>query len=97
MNSYDRLKGIQLVKIRKLSESTRDFAHGHNTINNIMVDEGISQTSKHNCIINAVLDDSLELSSVEEFLRGYPDKKSTDYRRLLCVFDFKKYFIIDED
>lgn len=97
LKSYERLKGIQLEKIRKLGESTRDFSHRHNTITNIMNDEGISQTSKHNCIIKAMLDDSLELNSVEEFLRGYPDKKTTDYRKLLCVFDFKKYFIMDED
>lgn len=96
LNNYERLKGIQLEKIRKLGENTRDFTHGHNTIDEIMGDENIPQTSKHNCIINAVLDDRLELNVVEEFLRSYSDKKSTDYRRLLCVYDYKKYFIMDE-
>jgi len=35
------------------------------------------------------------LSIVEDYLRKYENKECTDYRKLLCVYDYKKYSEID--
>lgn len=97
LNSYERLKGIQLEKIRKLNESTIIYRSMHTTIQEIIADESIPQTSKNNSIISAIFDGNLCLIEVEDFLRNYSKKKATDYRRLLCVYDFVKYGIDDEE
>lgn len=91
LTSYERLKGIQLEKIRKLIEATEGVANEYNTIHEIIEDENIPQSSKNNRIIKALIDDRVELDDVEEYLRNYPNKKITDYRRLLSVYDYKKY------
>ena len=31
------------------------------------------------------------MASVEDFLRAFPNKRSTDYRKVLCAYDMKKY------
>lgn len=37
--------------------------------------------------------DQLELDDVEEYLRNLPvaDKQKSNYKRLLCLYDIKKY------
>lgn len=95
--SYDRLKGIQLEKIRKLSEIAGYCSNRHITIEAIINDEAVPPTSKSINIIKAIIDDKLNLDDVESYLRSYPDKKSTEYRRLLCLYDYKKYSGIKEE
>lgn len=96
LSSFERLMGIQLEKIRKLNENSITYKNKHKTIQDIIEDEGIPQTLKNNNIISALFDGNLNLTVVEEFLRSYPNKKSTDYRRLLCVYDYVKYGNDDE-
>ena len=56
-----------------------------------MDDEQISQANKVNAIIWSVWNDYLNLDDVENFLLEMKDKKDTDFKRLLCAYDLKKY------
>lgn len=52
----------------------------------------ISNTSSTNiAIVLGIVNQRIELDLIENYLRNYPDKKTNDYRKLLCVYDYKKY------
>ena len=65
--------------------------NNHNNINEISDDEGIAKTNKFNAIFWGIMRDNLALDEVKVFLENYPEKekRGTDYRRLLCAYDFK--------
>ncbi|MFF3923321.1 SIR2 family protein [Paenibacillus lactis] len=97
LESAEGLKNNQKKKIQNIIESTVDFAAEHQSINSILEDENIPQTKKLSAVILGILYERIDLSSVEEYLRDYPDnKKTTNYRKLLCVYDYKKYARQDE-
>jgi len=63
----------------------------HTSINDINDDTVISTTSKVNAILWAIHNDQLNIDDIEQYLRDYPVKNETNYRKLLCAFDLKKY------
>lgn len=85
------LKDNQNRKITNIINSVADFAQQHTSIDGILQDGDISQSKKNLAIILGVINERIPLDIVEEHLRKYDDKRSTDYRRLLCVYDYKKY------
>ncbi|MGG0293212.1 SIR2 family protein [Bacillus pacificus] len=85
------LKDNQNKKITNIIDSVTDFAQQHISINGILQDEDISQSKKNLAIILGVINERIPLDIVEEYLRNYDDKKSTNYRKVLCVYDYKKY------
>lgn len=91
LKSSGWLKEIQKEKIDNLIGNTTDFAEEHNSINAILQDGNITQSKKNKAIALGIINNRIELDSLQEYLRGYSDKKTTDYRRLLCVYDYKKY------
>lgn len=91
LESSTRLKDIQKEKIANIINGTIDFAEEHTTISGILEDDSIPQTRKDIAIILGIVNRRIELDLIENYLREYPDKKSTDYRKLLCVYDYKKY------
>lgn len=67
------------------------FIRGSTTIADILQNDNISNTNKDNAILYAVMNGFLELDDLENYLRSYADKNSTNYRKLLCAYDLKKY------
>ncbi|WP_251903073.1 hypothetical protein [Klebsiella pneumoniae] len=63
----------------------------HDNWGDIYSDESITRTNKIKSIIWSTWNDIIVADDVEGLLRSMPDKKGTDYRRLLCVYDYKKY------
>lgn len=63
----------------------------HSSIENIIEDENVTPSSKLNCIVWNTHNNSLQLEEVEKYLRQNTSTTSTDYKKLLCVFDLKKY------
>ncbi|MFZ3591619.1 SIR2 family NAD-dependent protein deacylase [Bacillus sp. DJP31] len=96
LESSRALKDNQNEKITNLVRGTNDFAEEHTTINSILQDDNISQSRKNLAIIFGVVNDRIQLEPIEDYLRKYPDKKTTDYRKLLCVYDYKKYAEADD-
>lgn len=93
LEKYEELKGNQLEKIRRLNEdiSKKNIDNRHTSIKEILEDEFISATYKNIHIISAVINDQIELNEVEKYLREYPNKEKTEYRKLLSVYDYNKY------
>jgi len=61
------------------------------SINDILSDETISKSNKINVITYCTLMDKIKLVEIESYLKHFKDKKSTEYRKMLCAYDFKKY------
>lgn len=91
LNSVNKLKSIQNKKIEDLFENLIDYGQEHSSIENILNDEGISNSKKTVAIALGIYNNRLNFEEVENYLRDFPDKFSTNYRRLLCVYDYKKY------
>ncbi|USK68223.1 SIR2 family protein [Peribacillus frigoritolerans] len=91
LESTRTLKDIQNEKISNLIRGATDFAEEHTNIKDILQDDNISQSRKNLAIVLGIVKDRIQLNTIENYLREYPDKKTTDYRKLLCVYDYKKY------
>jgi hypothetical protein len=91
LECYNTLKDIQNEKIINIFNGKKDFAQEHSSINGIIHDKDISQSKKTLAILLGVINNRIQLDIVEEYLRDFPDKKSTDYRKILCVYDYKRY------
>lgn len=87
----DRLKKNQISKIHDTLKIT-DFGQEHNTILGILGDTRIADSKKTTAIILGIVHGRIDLGLVEDFLRNYEDKKSTNYRKIICVYDYKKYY-----
>ncbi|QDW20478.1 SIR2 family protein [Flavobacterium sp. KBS0721] len=63
----------------------------HGSIDGIMEDEHIPPSSKMNALMWSTFQDNINLDEIEQFLREKMSTTSTDYRKLLSVYDLKKY------
>lgn len=92
LKSIKGLKKIQKSKIQGIVDKHTDFGIEHNTIIDIIEDENIAKTRKNYAIVLGIYHNRLDLNDVEEYLRNYDEgKNSTEYRRILCFYDYKKY------
>lgn len=90
LSNYNQLKDIQLAKIQTLLGQP-DTVTNYSTIDGIKADEQIAISNKVKAIVMGVLRDRISLEDLEIYLKLFPDKRHTDYKKLLCVYDYKKY------
>lgn len=92
IDNIDLLKQQQKDKIESLIKNVPYSCKGtHRTPQSVIEDLTISQTYKTLEIIYAIMEGNMDLVSVEEYLRNFEDKRTTEYRRILCAYDYKKY------
>jgi len=92
IEATERLKKQQKRNIENSLNSIHDNQKkNHKTVKAIIDDETISKTYKFGSIIWNIFEDNLELSDVESFLKEFKQKNDTNYRKLLCAYDLKKY------
>ncbi|WP_215190725.1 SIR2 family protein [Exiguobacterium sp. s6] len=91
ISNFEKLKDIQLIKIDTL-KSVNDLATNHFSIEGINNDENVSASRKTIAIVKGILSGRIQLEEAEKYLKEYPDKRKTDYKKLLCVYDYKKYY-----
>lgn len=91
LTSSETLKNQQDSKIESLIERYKSLACDHDSIDKILQDNNIPNSKKINSICIAILEKKIILELLEEYLRNYDDKNTTDYRKLICVYDFAKY------
>lgn len=87
IENVDDIKKIQVSKLNGIKKVTTT----HTTVDGIVNDETISKTNKHYAIATALLNNQLDLEEVEKYLKLYEDKLYTEYRRILCAYDYMKY------
>lgn len=63
----------------------------HNNIDDIINDETIPSSYKMNAIIYNAYHENINLDEVEKYLRENTSSTDTSYRKLLSVYDLKKY------
>lgn len=90
--NVDVLKKQQEDKIKNIVKSAPEVCNGkHTTPQSVFEDKSISQTYRNIEIICAIMQGNMDLESVKEYLCSFSDKCSTDYRKILCAYDIKKY------
>lgn len=91
LKKADTLKAQQLRKIEEYLEGQPcTIKTKHDNLDAIFADDSVTRTNKINAILWSIWHDNVDLSDVELVLLGMADKKGTDYRRLLCGFDYKR-------
>ncbi|ENX8647366.1 TPA: SIR2 family protein, partial [Neisseria gonorrhoeae] len=74
-----------------IEEINRRCKNNHSSIQSILDDENISDTYKNDAIAWGIWNNQLSEDEVENYLKNFVNKKDTHYKRLLCMFDYKKY------
>ena len=86
------LKTQQKLKLDDIMNRMHDTCKvKHNNISEIENDNSISKSYKFNAIIYSIMKSNLDLYEIESYLKAFAENKSTDYRRLLCAYDYMKY------
>jgi len=85
------LREQQKQKLENLIQK-QATAHEHQDIKSLFDDDRISHSGKYSSAILSVMHGTFSLKDVEIFLKTIPSqsRELTDYRRLLCAFDYKK-------
>lgn len=93
INNIDQMKDLQRSNLaRYFTAMGTKRANSHTTVGEILEDEAIASSYKCQAIMYAVNKEQIPLDDYEQYLRNYPDiKDSSDYRRLLCLYDLLKY------
>lgn len=88
----DSLKEQQKKNLDNLKANIKDICKTEfTTIDEIESCTAISRSNKIHSIIWSILEGNICLDSVKEYLINFEDKTITDYRKLLCAYDYMKY------
>lgn len=86
----EELKQQQQAKIEALIASLPSACRGsHVSPQEVIDDSQIPRTYKTLEMICSIMSGRMNLGQVEAYLRNFLDKRSTDYRKLLCAYDLK--------
>ena len=92
IKSINKLKQQQEDKLVQFKEDVLVVCKSkYKTIESIQTCTEISNSNKNDAIVWAVLEGNISLELVEEYLKEFENKATTDYRKLLCAYDYKKY------
>lgn len=92
ISSKESLMKQQKEKLKTIKDTMHENCKcSHITINDIQTDTNIASTREPSAIIYCILNETLELSNVKNYLKNHKDKQSTNYRKILCAYDFMKY------
>lgn len=92
IKATERLKKQQKRNVQNSLTSIYDNQKkNHKTVQAIFDDDTIPTTYKVGSIIWNISENNLELDDLEKFLKEFKPKNKTNYRKLLCAYDLKKY------
>lgn len=91
IKNVETLKDHQRKKVDSIVMKYNCHNIHHLTPQEVLDDEGISQSQKTSAIIYAIITGSMDLESVKCYLQSLTNKQSTDYRKILCAYDIKNY------
>ena len=91
---FKTLKRSQKIKIDEyLLKSKKDRFDSFNpqSISCIINSETIKKSYKIEAIFYFVLNDTISIDDLANYLQEYETDRGSDYRKLLCLYDYKKY------
>lgn len=92
IKAAEKLKQLQNKKIDSCITQIHDGSKiRFSNIEGILSDTNIAQSNKDKCIFWNVFENNINTDDLKSYLMSYPKKSSTDYRKLLCIYDKKKY------
>lgn len=92
LETASKLKKQQKANLQKFKQNINQVCKtAYTSIEEINSATEIAPSNKISAIIWSVLEDKISLESLEIYLKSQEDKNNTDYRKLLCAYDFKKY------
>ncbi len=93
-----KLKAQQISNLNKAIETIRKSStrivqtiDSNTTISDIFSNDDLTRTNKSPAILFAVMNSYITLNDLELFLKSCTDKSNSDYRKLLCAYDLRKY------
>ena len=92
ISKTDVLKKQQHEKLTEFLKNLKPHCKTQNaSIDGILNDTAISQTYKSSAIIYSILNKKVDINDAENFLRNCENKNDTEYRKMLCAYDYIKY------
>ncbi|CAL2105267.1 SIR2 family protein [Tenacibaculum sp. 190524A02b] len=92
LESSEKLKEQQYQNIMNSLEKIPERCQtDHSDIEEIYNDDSISKSYKDNAIFWGVIKEKIPLKSVEEYLKSIDDKNYSNYRKILCAYDYMKF------
>ncbi len=92
IENIETLKEQPIGKVKTISENAPSSCFGnHLTPEGVLQDKTIPQTYKAQEIVCSIILGKMNLDGVQRYLISYNDKRSTDYRKILCAYDYMKY------
>ena len=92
LNNIDKLKRQQTLKIQGIIAKAPDCCKTkHTTIQQIENDEKISRSKKLDAFICSLVEGNIPVDNFKEYLSTTKFDSESDYRKLLCAYDYKKY------
>lgn len=89
---------LQKQQIQNISDCINNIPANctkkHTSIDDIISDETIPPSYKMNAIIYNAYNDNIDIDEIEKYLRENTSTTDTSYRKLLSVYDLKKYEIL---
>lgn len=92
IQSTERLKNQQIANVEKSVKGvSKNRQKAYSSIDDILTDTDIPETYKTNVILWNVVNKHVAVELLGDFLKTVEDKYTTNYRRLLCVYDLVRY------
>lgn len=94
LNRTPQLKEQQLTKINEQKNKVYSEARYQKDFNSIsaVLESEEPKSNRHHIIIYNLCEENIDLEDLKQYLLNSEiDKKDTDYRRLLCFYDYKMY------
>ena len=94
IDSNNTLQDRQKEKMLELNKSLTEenSCHSNHTdIDSIFNDNGIVKSRKQRALCWSVLNENIALQDVKVYLLTHKNNISTEYRKLLCIYDYKQY------
>lgn len=92
VSSAEKLKRQQIDKLRSSDDAIpARIKRNYKSIAEINADATLSTSSQANTIYYCFREGLISIEDCETYLKSHPEKTKTDYRKLLCAYDLKKY------
>lgn len=91
INRTSELKKQQTDKIKALVDDAPTVCKGNHRIpQDVIEDDQIPATYKETEIVCSIMSGIMDLDLVETYLKNFPNKRITNYRKILCAYDLKR-------